>query len=116
MGAVLGGVAHSGAGACPYVDIVMAGMAMIKVFKTPSCAYCKQTMFYLASKGAEYEVIDVSEEHSQEYAQLAHDYGYSLPLVTNGKITYTGWNLAKLNQMIRTAQPDKLIPFIRESE
>lgn len=91
-------------------------MTPIKVFRTPTCGFCHQTIFYLASKGADYEVIDVTEEHNNEYAQLSHDYGYSMPLVTNGDITYTGWNLAKLNQMVRTAQPDKLIPFIRESE
>ena len=77
---------------------------MIRVFKTPSCSYCKQTMFYLAQKGAEYEVIDVSEVHNREYAQLAHDYGYSVPLVTDGVDTYCGWNLEKLNGMIARAK------------
>jgi hypothetical protein len=55
-------------------------------------------------KGANYEVIDITEVHSKEYKQLAELYGFNVPLVTDGNTTYTGWNLAKLNQMVNTAQ------------
>lgn len=56
---------------------------------------------YLNVREAEYQVIDVSEVQPQEYLDLAKQYGYSVPLVTDGKTAYTGWNLAKLNEMLR---------------
>lgn len=73
---------------------------MITIYKTPTCAYCHQTASYLDKKGVAYEMIDVSERHNQEYANLASLYGHTVPLVTNGVDTFCGWNLAKLNAMI----------------
>jgi glutaredoxin len=73
---------------------------MITVFKTPTCAYCVQTIKYLTAKGKAVTVVDVSKEQPKEYVQLATQYGYSMPLVTDGSQTYTGWNLPLLNKML----------------
>lgn len=74
----------------------------ITIYKTPSCAYCAQTVKYLTSKGVKHQVIDVTETPDPEYKRLADLYGFSVPLVTDGTIGYVGWNLSKLNQMIAT--------------
>jgi glutaredoxin len=72
---------------------------MITIYKTPKCAYCAQTTRYLDTKRVNYQVIDVTETPSKEYEDLAQLYGSSVPLVTDGKSGYVGWNMRELNRM-----------------
>jgi len=43
-------------------------MPKVKIFSTPSCAYCELLKQFLKDKGVEFESIDVSQdEESQNY-------------------------------------------------
>jgi glutaredoxin-like YruB-family protein len=43
-------------------------MAKVKVYSSPSCAYCELLKQFLKEKGVEFEVIDVSQdEAAQKY-------------------------------------------------
>ena len=43
-------------------------MSKVKIFSTPSCAYCELLKEFLKDKGVEFESIDVSQdEESQNY-------------------------------------------------
>lgn len=75
-------------------------MPMIKVFTRNPCAFCSQTKLYLDRKGADYQVIDVTDAYNPEYETLSALYGISVPLVHDGEDGYCGWQLEKLNGMI----------------
>lgn len=70
---------------------------MLKLFTTPTCAYCVQVKKYLEAKSVPYTV---QEAEGQEYQELASKYGYTVPLVYNGKDGMVGFNIAKLNSLI----------------
>lgn len=71
---------------------------MIKIFTTPTCAYCPMAKKYLALKGKAYEELPAYTEEHQKYISI---YGStSVPMIVNGEKITTGYNIPQLNQVI----------------
>lgn len=70
---------------------------MITIYKRENCAYCPMVCKYLDKKSVEYEV---KEADGKEYLELSKIYGYTVPLVFNGKDGMVGYNIMKLNMLI----------------
>lgn len=73
---------------------------MTRVFGTPTCAYCPLAKKYLSKKGVEFIYIDVAVDPPQEYKDLAHTYGTTVPMVVTDKGVMVGWNLSRLVELL----------------
>lgn len=73
---------------------------MITIFSRENCAYCPMVKKYLEHKGVKYEE---KPAEGQEYEKLSALYGFTVPLVWNGKDGMVGYSIPRLNQLIETA-------------
>lgn len=71
---------------------------MIIIYKTPTCAYCKQVAKYLDHVGVPYQFEDAQGD---TYAALAKQYGMTVPLVYNTDTSDVtiGYNIGKLRKV-----------------
>lgn len=72
----------------------------VKVYSTPGCPYCKMAKEYFASKGVEFEEIDVSQnkEASQEMVKTSGQMGVPV-IIIDGKVI-VGFDKAKIDGLI----------------
>lgn len=71
---------------------------MVKIYTTPTCAYCAHVKKFLTSRGVEYEVIDA--QTAPEYPELAQTHGFTVPLITNGAKGMVGFNISRLLEVV----------------
>ncbi len=72
----------------------------VRVFSTPSCAFCVVLKRYLDSKGIEYEDVDVSKDDKilKEMVELSGQ--ISVPVVEIGKDVIIGFNRDQINKSL----------------
>ena len=62
-------------------------MANIKIYTTPSCAFCKQAKEYFKSKGLEYTEYDVSKDTDKQKEMIDKTVQFGVPVIDiDGKI------------------------------
>jgi len=62
-------------------------MATVKIYTTPTCAFCQMAKSYFKEKGIEYEEIDVTKDPSkvEEMIKISGQMGVPVILI-NGKV------------------------------
>lgn len=80
-------------------------MAKIKIYSTPSCAYCKLLEQYLDEKKVEYEDIDVSQDQAagKEMVEKSGQMGVPVSIITtnDGKEeVVVGFDKVKINELL----------------
>jgi glutaredoxin-like YruB-family protein len=75
-------------------------MAVVKVYSTPTCVYCKTLKGYLQKNGKEFEDIDVSKDESrlQEMIKISGQMG--VPVVDIDGEVITGFDKQKIDQLL----------------
>ena len=78
----------------------MANKKKIIVYSSPDCAYCYTLKGYLKEKGIDYEEIDiyVDDEGRKKMEELSGQKNVPVAIV-DGQVL-TGWDKAKLNQLL----------------
>jgi len=75
-------------------------MAKITIYSTPTCAYCKMTKDYLASKNIPFTDIDVSRDTAKQQEMLAKSGQFGVPVIdVDGKII-VGFDKRKLDEYL----------------
>lgn len=72
---------------------------MILIYKTPTCAYCKQVAKYLDHVGVKYEFRDID---TPDYVDVSHKFGFTVPLVLNTETLdgMVGYNIPRLREIV----------------
>ena len=72
----------------------------IKIYTTPSCAFCKQAKEYFKSEGLEYTEYDVSKDTDKQKEMMDKTGQFSVPVIDiDGKVM-VGFNKSKVNQAL----------------
>lgn len=75
-------------------------MNKIKIYTTPSCAYCKMAKEYFKSKGLEWEEYDVSVDIAKQKEMIDMTGQFGVPVIDiDGKIVL-GFDRAKINEYL----------------
>lgn len=71
---------------------------MIRIFKTPSCVYCKMVAKLYDAKGIKYELVDVSEDQKLRQEVIEKSGAMTVPVTVKGdwEDFVIGWNPGKL--------------------
>lgn len=76
-------------------------MSMIKIYTTPTCAYCKMAKEYFKSKGFEYEEYNVATDIEKQKEMIAKTGQFGVPVIDiDGKIVI-GFDRSKINEYLR---------------
>ena len=75
---------------------------MIKIYKTPTCVYCRMVTKLLDAKGVKYELVDVSEDMKLRQEVIEKSGAMTVPVTVKGdwEDFVVGWNQVKLLNMI----------------
>jgi len=70
---------------------------MIRIFKTPTCVYCKMVTKLFDMKGIKYELVDVSEDPKLRQEVIQKSGVMTVPVTVKGdwEEFVIGWNPAK---------------------
>ena len=75
-------------------------MAAIKIYTTPTCAFCKQAKEYFKSKGLEYAEYDVSKDIKKQKEMIEKTGQFGVPVIDiNGQVVI-GFDKVKINQLL----------------
>lgn len=75
-------------------------MNKIKIYTTPSCAYCKMAKEYFKSKGLEWEEYDVSVDIAKQKEMIDMTGQFGVPVIEiDGKVIL-GFDRAKINEYL----------------
>lgn len=75
-------------------------MTSIKVYTTPTCAYCKMTKDYFKSKNLNYEEYDVSKDIPRQKEMIEKTGQFGVPVIDiDGKIVI-GFDRPKIDQLL----------------
>jgi len=75
-------------------------MATIKIYTTPTCAYCKMAKEYFKSKNLSYEEYDVSKDIPRQKEMIDKTGQFGVPVIDiNGKIVI-GFDKPKIDQLV----------------
>ena len=75
-------------------------MATIKIYTTPTCAYCKMAKEYFKSKNLSYEEYDVSKDIPRQKEMIEKTGQFGVPVIDiNGKIVI-GFDKPKIDQLV----------------
>jgi len=73
---------------------------MIKIYTTPTCAYCKMAKEYFKSKGFEYEEYNVATDIPRQKEMIEKTGQFGVPVIDiNGKIVI-GFDRTKVNEYL----------------
>lgn len=73
---------------------------MIKIYTTPTCAYCKMAKEYFKSKGLEYEEYNVAADIEKQKEMIAKTGQFGVPVIDiDGKIVI-GFDRSKIDQYL----------------
>ena len=77
---------------------------MIKIYTTPTCAFCKMAKDYFKSKGLSYEEYDVSKDIPRQKEMIEKTGQFGVPVIDiDGKIV-VGFDREKINEYCRNCQ------------
>ncbi len=85
-------------------------MQEIKIYTTPTCAYCKMAKEYMKEKGVDFKEYNVAQDREalNEMVQLT---GLrSVPVITCGRDVMVGFDPNRLDQMINCARQQSSVP------
>ena len=75
-------------------------MATIKIYTTPTCAFCKMAKEYFKSKELNYEEYDVSKDIPRQKEMIEKTGQFGVPVIDiNGKIVI-GFDKPKINDYL----------------
>ncbi len=75
-------------------------MATIKIYTTPTCAFCKQAKEYFKSKNLEYTEYDVSKDTDKQKEMIDKTGQFSVPVIDiDGKIVI-GFDKSKVESYL----------------
>lgn len=75
-------------------------MVTIKIYTTPTCAFCKMAKEHFKSKGLEYTEYDVSKDVEKQKEMIDKTGQFGVPAIDiNGKIVI-GFDKPKINQLL----------------
>ncbi len=75
-------------------------MNKIKIYTTPSCAYCKMAKEYLKSKDLEYEEYNVAIDVEKQKEMIEKTGQFGVPVIDiDGKIVI-GFDRTKVNEYL----------------
>lgn len=75
-------------------------MANIKIYTTPTCAYCKMAKEYFGSKGLEFEEYNVAVDISKQKEMIEKTGQFGVPVIDiDGKIVI-GFDRTKINELL----------------
>ena len=75
-------------------------MANIKIYTTPTCAFCKMAKDYFKSKNLEYTEYDVSKDIPKQKEMIEKTGQFGVPVIdVNGKIVI-GFDKPKINEYL----------------
>ena len=75
-------------------------MAVIKIYTTPTCAYCKMAKDYFKSKGLEYAEYDVSKDIDKQKEMIDKTQQFGVPVIDiDGKIVI-GLDRPKIEELL----------------
>jgi len=73
---------------------------MIKIYTTPTCAYCKMAKEYFKSKGLDYEEYNVATNIEKQKEMIDKTGQFGVPVIDiNGKIII-GFDRTKINELL----------------
>jgi len=73
---------------------------MIKIYTTPTCAYCKMAKEYFKSKGLGYEEYNVAADIAKQKEMIEKTGQFGVPVTDiDGKIVI-GFDRAKINELL----------------
>lgn len=79
-------------------------MIMVKIYTTPSCAYCKMAKEYFKSKGISYEEYDVSKDIPRQKEMIEKTGQFGVPVIDiDGKIVI-GFDKTKINKFLSESE------------
>ena len=73
---------------------------MIKVYSTPSCAYCVTLKNFLTEKGVEFEAIDVSEKETDLQEMIDKSGQMGVPVMDIDGQIVVGFNKNKIMELL----------------
>ena len=75
---------------------------MIKIYKTPTCVYCRMVAKLYDAKGIKYELVDVSEDMKLRQEVIEKSGAMTVPVTVKGdwEDFVVGWNQVKLLNLI----------------
>ena len=75
-------------------------MNKIKIYTTPSCAYCKMAKEYFKLKGFEYEEYNVATDIAKQKEMIDKTGQFGVPVIDiDGKIVI-GFDRTKINELL----------------
>jgi len=75
-------------------------MAIIKIYTTPTCVFCKTAKEYFKSKGLTYTEYDVSTDTDKQKEMIDKTGQFSIPVIDiDGKIII-GFNKSKIDEYL----------------
>lgn len=75
-------------------------MAKIKIYSTPSCAYCKMAKEYFKSKGLEYEEFDVMSDIVKRQEMIDKTGQMGVPVIDIDNKLIIGFDRSKIDEML----------------
>ena len=73
---------------------------MIKIYTTPTCAYCKMAKEYFKSKGLGYEEYNVAADIAKQKEMIEKTGQFGVPVTDiDGKIVI-GFDRTKINELL----------------
>ncbi|OGN00740.1 MAG: NrdH-redoxin [Candidatus Yanofskybacteria bacterium RIFCSPLOWO2_02_FULL_43_10] len=73
---------------------------MIKIYTTPTCAYCKMAKEYFKSKNFEYEEYNVATDTAKQKEMIEKTGQFGVPVIDiDGKIII-GFDRTKINELL----------------
>ena len=79
---------------------MMDGMATIKIYTTPNCAFCKMAKDYFKSKNFAYTEYDVSKDIEKQKEMIDKTGQFGVPVIDiDGKIVI-GFDKPKIDQLL----------------
>ena len=80
--------------------IYLGSMNKIKIYTTPTCAYCKMAKEYFKSKGFEYEEYNVATDIAKQKEMIDKTGQFGVPVIDiDGKIVI-GFDRPKINELL----------------
>lgn len=75
-------------------------MAMVKIYSTPTCPWCKMAKAYLKEKGIEFENFDVSADDKAQKEMIDKSGQMGVPVLDIDGNIVVGFDKEKINELL----------------
>ena len=72
----------------------------ITVYSTPTCPYCKLVKEFLESRGAEFEVLDVSSDEEAARDMIEKSGQMGVPVIEMAGEVVIGFNRSRITELL----------------